>query len=101
MSDSDDFEEQLTDAFAEAEGIDGDRAADAASRAKAFRDDHEEELTAEHILQALEAAPYDSFEHRFDWVIGDFASAAENCTDSREYRLAGFGDLASNPEQGA
>jgi hypothetical protein len=44
---------------------------------------------------------YESFAHRFDYAVGDLAAAAEDCTDSREFRLAGFGDLAADPEQGA
>jgi hypothetical protein len=101
MSDTEAFEDEIAEAFVESEGIEESTAADAVSKAAAFREDHDEELTAEDVLAALEAAPYDSFQHSFDWVIGDFASAVENCTDSRPYRLSGFGDLAADPEQGA
>lgn len=101
MSDTEEFEKRLIESFVESAGVEAHPAAEAASKAAAFRGDHDEDLTAEDVLAALESAPYDTFQHDFDWVIGDFASAAESCTDSRSYRLAGFGDLAAEPEQGA
>lgn len=95
-----DFEETLAEAFTEEYGADEETVVDAAAKAAAYREDHDEDLTAEDVLDALESGPYETFAHNFDWVIGDLAADNEDCTDSREYRLAGFGDLAAKPEQG-
>jgi hypothetical protein len=96
------FETELTETFLEY-GADRETAVAAAERAAAFRADHEPELTAEEVRAALEAVTteYEAFEHRYDYAIGDLAAANEDCTDSRAYRLAGFDDLAADPEQGA
>lgn len=99
-SDGDEFESTLATAFHD-RGAAEEQAASAASKAAAFRGDFEADLTVGEVVAALEAAPYDSFAHRFDWAIGDLADANEGCTDSREYRLSGFGDLAADPTQGA
>ena len=92
MSD-DGFETTLTTAFVD-HGADEETATTAAERVAAFRDDHDEDLTAD-------ADAYDSFEHRFDLAVGELAAANEDCTDSRAYRLAGFDGLTADPEQGA
>ena len=95
------LEATLATSFVEVYDVKEDTAAAAASKAASFAEDHDEDLTAEAVLDALETGPYESFRHNFDWVIGDLAAAVEDCTDSRAYRLSGFGDLAANPEQGA
>ena len=100
MSD-DDFEAELADAFVSEYGADEDVAAEAAGRAAAFREDHGEDLAPGDVLEELAAAPYEAFEHRFDAAVGELAAAAEDCTDSREYRLAGFDDLSADPSIGA
>lgn len=97
---SDDFESELADAFASGYGADADVASEAASRAAAFREDWDEELAAGAFLEELDDAPYDEFEHRFDATIGELAADVEDCTDSREYRLAGFGDMSADPSIG-
>lgn len=100
--DTDDaLESTLAEAFASDFGADEETAADAASKAEAFREDWAEDLTAEDVLDELDGTPYEDFQHRFDDAIGELAAATEDCTDSREYRLAGFGDLAADPTQGA
>ena len=97
MSDDDDLEATLTDAFLD-RGAEATTARTAAERVAAFRDDHEEELTAEGFLDYLAAAEtYDSFDH----AVGELAAANEDCTDSRPYRLAGFDELAADPDIGA
>ncbi|WP_247008898.1 hypothetical protein [Halorientalis litorea] len=102
MSD-DDFEAALADAFETEAGATADEATAAAGRAAAFREDWAEDLTAAAVLDAVEAAAdsYDAFTHRFNDAIGTLADETEDCTDSRAYRLSGFGDLAADPEQSA
>jgi hypothetical protein len=97
------FAAALADRFAEAFDADTGTAEAAAERAAAFREDWDEGLTVDGAVEAVRAAgdAYDDFGDRFDLAVGEWAAAAEGCTDSREYRLAGFGDLAADPEQGA
>jgi hypothetical protein len=100
MSD-DDLEATLTDAFLD-RGAEEAVATAAAERVAAFRDDHEADLAAEGFLDRFAAADtYGSFDHRFDHAIGELAAANEDCTDSRPYRLAGFDELAADPDIGA
>ncbi|MFW5963676.1 MAG: hypothetical protein ACOCQM_02330 [Natronomonas sp.] len=74
----------------------------AAAKAAAFREEHEESLTADSFLEAVEAADdYDTFAHRYDLAIGELAANNDDCTDSRAYRLSGFDDLAADAEMGA
>jgi hypothetical protein len=99
---SDEFEDDARTAFTDQFDADPDVAGDAAAKAAAFRDEVDEELTAEALVAAVEDADdYDSFAHRYDLAIGDLAAADEDCTDSRPYRLAGFDDLAADPDIGA
>jgi len=98
MSD-DDFETELADAFEDEFDADETTAATAAENAAAFRDDFDEDLTVEDVLDRVESHAGD-FEHRFDYAIGDLASANDDCTDSREYRIAGYDPMAAEPNQG-
>jgi hypothetical protein len=101
MSD-DDFETTVAEAFEDRFGADPETASAAAAKAAAFRDEVDEDLTVEELVDAVAAADdYDDFAHRYDLVIGDLAAADEDCTDSRPYRLAGFDDLAADPDIGA
>ena len=99
----DDFESALVDAFETEAGATADEATAAAEKATVFREDWADDLTAEAVLDAVEAAAdtYDAFTRRFNDAIGTLADETENCTDSRAYRFSGFGDLAADPEQGA
>lgn len=97
---SDDLESELAAAFRE-HGADAATADDAAAKVAAFGEEYDLELTAESILDTFEGAPYDEFENDFDYVIGDLAAGVEDCTDSREFRLDGFGDIAADPDHGA
>ncbi|WP_123535747.1 hypothetical protein [Halosimplex salinum] len=99
MSD-DTFESELRDAFEDKFGADGDTAAAAAEKATAFREDYDEHLTAQDVFDRLESREGE-FEHRYDFAIGDLAAATEDCTDSREYRLAGFDEKAADPDVGS
>ena len=74
----------------ESAGADESTAATAAEKLAAFREDHDEELTADA-----------EFAHAYDWLVGQLAAENDDCTDSREYRLAGFDDFAADPEMGA
>lgn len=95
-------QEQLHERFVAEFGADEETARTAAKRAANFCQDYEEAVSAEAILDAVAAVEgYDSFQHRYDCAVGGLAAEAENCTDSRAYRLAGFGTLAADAEQGA
>jgi len=100
-TESDAFESELVEPFETEYGADESVASTAAARIVAFREDHEEALSAEDVRAELEDNPYESFEHRFDAAVGELAAAADDCTDSREYRIAGFGEQAADPSIGA
>jgi hypothetical protein len=95
-----DFADTLEATF-EAAGADETTAAEAAEKIASFRKDHDEDPRPEAVEERFAEAPYDDFAHAYDWLVGDLAAANEDCTDSRAYRLAGYGDLAADPEQGA
>jgi len=98
---SDDFEDDVRTAFVDQFDADPDESEAAAAKAAAFREEVDEDLTVETLVAAVEDADdYDSFAHRYDLAIGDLAASNEDCTDSRAYRLAGFDDLAADPEIG-
>ncbi|WP_424019349.1 hypothetical protein ACOZ4N_07715 [Halorientalis pallida] len=103
MSETDDseFARELETAFVEEFEADEETAAAAAEKAAAFREEYHEDLTVAEVTDRLADDSYESFEHRFDYTIGTLAAAVEDCTDSRAFRLAGFGDMAADPEQGA
>jgi hypothetical protein len=95
-----DPEGTLTAEF-EGTGADGETAARAAELAAAFCADYDD-LTAEDVVEAVRAVDaYEGFDRRYNCAVGDLAAGLEDCTDSRDYRLAGFGTLAADPEQGA
>lgn len=90
-----DIETELAERLAE-NAWDAALAADVAERAAAFADDHEAaDLTAETFLDRLVAAPYDDPDRQWNWVVGDVAADIDDCTDSRDYRLEGFGDVGA------
>jgi len=93
----------LTDSLADAFGEETDAAfaKTAAENVAAFAQQHDEELTAEAVLDRFEDAPYADFTRAFNWLVGDLAAENEDCTDSREFRIEGFGELAADPEIGA
>ena len=96
MSDSTD---DLAAAFGEY--TDADTAATAAENVQAFAEQYDEELPSEAVLDRFEDAPYADFGRAFNWLVGDLADDTEDCTDSREFRIEGFGALAADPEIGA
>ena len=98
---SETFESTLETAFTQEHGADEQEAATAAAQAAAYREAYDDDLTAEAFLDAFESSPYAEFAHQFNYVIGDLASANEDCTDSREFRFEGYGDLSADPAQGA
>lgn len=51
--------------------------------------------TTAAVMRDLAAAPYDDPERRWNWVVGDVAADLDDCTDSRDYRLAGFGEVGA------
>ncbi|AQL41543.1 hypothetical protein BV210_01905 [Halorientalis sp. IM1011] len=103
MSDTGDteFAAELETTFVEAFEADEETAAVAAEKAAAFREEYHEDLTVAELTDRLADDSYDAFEHRFDYTVGNLAAAVDDCTDSRQFRIAGFGDLAADPDQGA
>lgn len=95
------FESALTDAFLEAYDIDESTADEAAAKAEAFREDYDEALTAERVIELVSAAPYATFDHDFNAAIGELAAENDDCTDSREYRLSSFGPKGADSSIGA
>jgi hypothetical protein len=65
-----------------------------------FAEEYDEDLTSDRVTDLLGDAPYDGFGRRFNWVVGELAAENEDCTDSREFRIDGFGDLAADPDIG-
>lgn len=100
-SDSDAFESELATVFESEYAAAETAATAAAARIVAFREDVDGDLGTDDVVAELEENPYESFEHRFDAAVGELAAAAEDCTDSREYRLAGFCERAADPSIGA
>lgn len=92
------FTDSVETAF-ESAGADSETATAAAERVAAFREDHADDLTADEIEARLADAPYDEFAHAYDWLVGDLADEHEDCTDSREYRLAGYDEFAADPQR--
>ena len=90
---ADSFEDELEAAFA-AE-TDTETAETAAANVTAMAESFDLELTAEDVAARVADAPYDEFERRFNYAVGDIAHGIEDCTDSREYRLAGYGNVGS------
>ena len=72
----------------------------AAEKVAAFREDFDEALTVADVIDRIERRDGD-FGHRYDFAIGDLAAENEDCTDSREYRLAGFDPKAADPGVGS
>ncbi|RLM96496.1 hypothetical protein [Haloarcula sp. Atlit-7R] len=93
---------ELTDALtaAFANETDDDIAQAAAENIDDFAEEYDEDLTSDRVTDLLADAPYDGFQRRFNWVVGELAAESEDCTDSREFRIDGFGDLAANPDIG-
>ena len=94
-----DIADDLAAAFGEA--TDADLAQTAAENVQTFAEQYDEDLSAEAVLDRFEDAPDADFRKAFNWLVGDLAAVNEDCTDSREFRIEGFGDLAANPEIGA
>lgn len=92
-----DLTDTLADAFGE-QTDDAELAAQAAENIASFADQYDDELTAESVLDTFEDAPYDEFQRAFNWLVGDLAANNDDCTDSREFRIEGFGDLAADPD---
>ncbi|GCF13762.1 hypothetical protein Harman_16970 [Haloarcula mannanilytica] len=90
--------ETLAAAFADE--TDDDIAQTAAENIAAFAEEYDEDLTSDRVTDLLADAPYDGFDRRFNWVVGELAAENEDCTDSREFRIDGFGDLAADPDIG-
>ncbi|MDS0260103.1 hypothetical protein NDI56_11930 [Haloarcula sp. S1CR25-12] len=89
----------LTDELAEAFGEETDAALaqTAAENVQAFAEQYDEDLTAAAVLDRFEDAPYADFRRAFDWLVGDLAAGNEDCTDSREFRIEGFGPFGADP----
>lgn len=92
---TDEFTDELTVRLTDAFDIDDETAAEAAANAAVFDDEFDLDLSAAAVVERLQRAPYDAFERRWNWWIGDVAADLEDCTDSRPFRFAGFDAVAS------
>ncbi|MHC3379290.1 hypothetical protein [Haloarcula sp. H-GB5] len=88
----------LTAAFADE--TDDEIAQAAAENIADFAEEYDEDLTSDRVTDLLAAAPYDGFQRRFNWIVGELAAENEDCTDSRAFRIDGFGELAADPDIG-
>lgn len=71
-------------------------AGEIAAKADTIRADHEDaELDVQAFIDRIHEAPYDAFDRRWNWAVGDLCGELEDCTDSRPYRLEGFGDVGA------
>jgi len=93
-----DLTDTLTAAFADE--TDDEIAQTAAEKIADFAEEYDEDLTSDRVADLLADAPYDDFGRRFNWVVGELAAENEDCTDSREFRIDGFGELAADPDIG-
>ncbi|WP_336329497.1 hypothetical protein [Haloarcula sp. CGMCC 1.2071] len=93
-----DLSETLATAFADE--TDEAVAQEAAENIAAFAEEYDEDLTSDRVTDLLADAPYDGFDRQFNWVIGELAAENEDCTDSRPFRIDGFGELAADPDIG-
>jgi hypothetical protein len=90
--------ETLATAFADE--TDEEIAQTAAENIADFAEEYDEDLTSDRVTGLLADAPYDGFGRQFNWVVGELAAENEDCTDSRPFRIDGFGDLAADPDVG-
>ena len=90
-----DLTDTLADAFGEE--TDTDIAQTAAENVADFAEQYDEDLTADTVIERFGQSPYDDFGRAFNWLVGDLAAENEDCTDSRAFRIEGFGDLAADP----
>ncbi|WP_324664885.1 hypothetical protein [Haloarcula sediminis] len=90
-----DLTDDLADAFGER--TDADTAQAAAENVQSFAEQYDEELTSEAVLDRFEGAPYADFREAFNWLVGDLAADNEDCTDSREFRIEGYGPFGADP----
>jgi len=91
------FTTELTDRLTAA-GCEPALAERIAGLAAGFADEWAEELadaSADAFADRIEAAPYDGFDRRWNFVVGDLADGIDDCTDTRDHRLAGFGAVGS------
>jgi hypothetical protein len=67
-----------------------------AARADTLHADHAEaDLTVDAFLARVREAPYEAFDRRWNWAVGDICHELDGCTDSRPYRLEGFGEVGA------
>jgi len=90
---SDTFADDLTAAFTDQFDTDAETAQAAADGAAGFRADHDESLTVADVCDLVDAAPYDAFQHAFNWAIGECSATHEERPDTKPYRLTGFDHL--------
>lgn len=92
---TDEFTDELTAQLTAAFDVDEETAIEAAANAAAFDDEFDLDLSVADAVETLQQAPYDTFERRWNWWIGDVAAGLEDCTDSRPFRFAGFDTVAA------
>jgi hypothetical protein len=71
-------------------------AGEIAAKADTLAADYEDAgLDAQAFIDRIHEAPYEAFDRRWNWAVGDICGDLEDCTDSRPYRLEGFGDVGA------
>jgi hypothetical protein len=71
-------------------------AGEIAAKADTMRTDHEDAgFEVQDFIDRLHEAPYEAFDQQWNWAVGDICGDLEDCTDSRPYRLEGFGDVGA------
>ena len=72
-------------------------AGEIAAKADTMRTDYEDAgFDVQEFIDRIHEAPYESLDRRWNWAVGDICAELEDCTDSRPYRLEGFGDVGAS-----
>jgi len=93
-----DFADDLAAAIEDAFDADATFAERAGERGADIREDHELDLDADAVVERMNESPYDDVERTWNWAVGDVCAASESCTDSRPYRVEGFGEVGPTGE---
>jgi hypothetical protein len=93
---TDDFIETLAERLETELDCPDEVAGEIAARADTLRSEHEDaDLTVGTVVDRVREAPYDAVDRRWNWAVGDVCHELDDCTDSRPYRLEGFGEVGA------
>jgi hypothetical protein len=71
-------------------------AGEVAAKADTLRADYEDAgFGVQDFIDHIHEAPYEEFARQWNWAVGDRCHELDDCTDSRPYRLEGFGDVGA------